>query len=66
MNDERIDAVLDAWAEEKARADAAERRVLELEGILSRFLHAVGRTSFVPTPELEVVLGELEEYAGAK
>jgi len=54
MIDERLDALLDAWSEERSRADRAERRLAELEVAAYAIVHAD------KLDELEAALVELE------
>lgn len=55
-----MDALLDAWREERDRALEAERRVITVELGLARLLRALVGVSFTPTEELAAALAELE------
>jgi hypothetical protein len=60
MTDDRLDALLDAWLDERARAIAAELRATEIALAAFRLLEALTATSFAPTPELEQTILDLE------
>jgi hypothetical protein len=58
--DVRVDALLDAWLDERALAKAAELRAVNVELAAFRLLEALAATSFQPTPALEEAIAELE------
>jgi hypothetical protein len=63
MSVDRADLLLEAWSAERDAVGELERKVVYLETILNRLLHAIATTSFQPTPELSAVIAELVEYS---
>ena len=59
--DERVDALLDSWLEERRRAERAEMARDALELAIGAVFEALARTTIAPTPELVAALESLSE-----